>query len=70
MKLIPIFLHEYTLTKMVRTDKMGIQSVTIHVVTETKEDDSLQAVESLSQFAENSLNISHRITVEGYKQDE
>lgn len=63
-----IYAHEYTITSMERS-KMGIRAVTIEIVSETTEAEGLEAVASAMKLFDQNLNISHRIILEGYRND-
>lgn len=64
----PIYCHEYTITAMKR-NKMGVQQIVITIVTEKKENESFEAVTSALNFFDQDLNISHKLVLEGYRND-
>ena len=68
MSVIPIYCHEYTITAMDK-NKMGVQQVVITVVTETRENEHFNAVEQAIKLLDNNINVSHKILLEGYRQD-
>ena len=65
----PIYLHEYTLSHMFDKERMGIQQIVITTVSESKESASIEAVEQAIRMMDKDLNISHRILLEGYKNE-
>jgi len=68
-----IWLHQYTITKMQRpvtaNDKMGVRSIVIEICSESATPESFAAVESALGFFDQDLNISHKILLEGYRND-
>ncbi len=66
--LIPIFLHEYQITRMEK-QKSGVQQIKIIVQTETEENQQFEAVEQAIKMLDGeNLNISHRILLTGYRE--
>lgn len=64
-----IYAHQYTITPW-KQDKEGVQSVTMNIVTEDEDAQDIFKMERiLREFFENDLNISHKIILEGYKND-
>ena len=66
-KVTPIYLHEYTFIPW-NKEKMGLQSIVVTVVTESKERDSFIAERMISAVDLNH-NVSHKILLEGYRND-
>jgi hypothetical protein len=65
----PIFCHEYTITAMHRESKMGVQQIVITIVTEQRENNSFEAVEQALKYFDKDINISHKLLLEGYRND-
>ena len=65
----PIFLHEYRLTSHDK-ERIGIQAVIIETISESPDAASLEAVTQALRFFERNCNISHKIVITGYKQND
>ena len=64
-----IYIHEYTFTISNFKEKNGIQEVTITVITETLENQSIgDYIEMAANLFKRDLNVTHRV-IEGYRND-
>ena len=64
----PIFAHEYTITSW-NMEKIGIREIKILVVSETKEEQSFEAIEMALKFLDKNCRVYHKVVSEGYRND-
>lgn len=63
-----IYLHEFTFTPWTR-DNTPIVEVKVAIVSEDKEESSLLASGFVKDFFDQDLNVTHKILIEGYKNE-
>lgn len=64
--MIPIYAHEYIFTPIERA-AMGLQQIMVLVITESTERQDFEVIHSVNKFWDQDLNITHKIVLEGYK---
>lgn len=66
-----IYLHEFVYSASDKRDNSTpIQEVRVVLVSEDKDESSLLASGFVKDFFEQDLDVTHKILIEGYKQDE
>ena len=64
-----IYLHEFVFTSPKRDNTTPIMEVRVVIQSEDKDESSLLASGFVKDFFEQDLDVTHKILIEGYKND-